>query len=333
MVSRRCCSAGFVEQGTRRRRSCSGARRRAALSDPCVSEVRAALHAALHVLPWRVGARMAGHGSVGPRSKIRQRLSHPTSTICSPAPEGTELAFKDDCTAAVREIITTDFNVRFARVVPTTDTVAQKDGAVYLDAAYVYADMADSTGMAHLFAAQDAAKIIRAYLNAVSRVLRNRGGEIRSFDGDRVMALFTGDDAADKAVDAALRINWVVTNIVHDQLVAHHEAYRDKWIEDDWRVRHRTGIDLGTALIVRAGVRGNSDLVSIGDAPNIAAKLSDYKGGGPTIITEDVWDKLKYSNCYSSKHGGESMWTAPDWEDVGGSTQEIRTSTWWRPYS
>lgn len=241
------------------------------------------------------------------------------------------MSFKDDCTTAVRNIVKTDFNTRFARVVPTTENVQQKDGAVYvIDAVYVYADMADSTGMATTFAAEDAAKIIRSYLHAVSRVLRDRGGEIRSFDGDRVMAIFMGDGAADKAVDAALRITSVVKDIVHDELLTYCESYRDHWVKSDWRVRHRTGIDIGTALIVRAGVRGNSDLVSIGDSPNIAAKLSDYKGGGTTIISERIWQELNYDNCYS---GEKSMWEYRGEVKIGSRRETIYTSTWKRSYS
>lgn len=241
------------------------------------------------------------------------------------------MGFKDDCTSAVRDIVKTDFNTRFARVVPTTDDVAQKDGAVYVsDAVYLYADMADSTGMASHFTAQEAARIIRAYLHAVSRVLRDRGGEIRSFDGDRVMAIFIGADAADKAVDAALRITSVVDKIVHTQLLVHCEPYKDHWIETGWRVRHRTGIDIGTALIVRAGVRGNSDLVSVGDSPNIAAKLSDYKGGGATIISARVWEKLDYDNCYSND---QDMWKYRGKITIGSRTESVYTSSWMRNYS
>ncbi|WP_079635472.1 adenylate/guanylate cyclase domain-containing protein [Mycobacteroides abscessus] len=248
------------------------------------------------------------------------------------------VGFKDECTAAVRDIVTTEFNTRVARVVPKTEDITQKDGAVYIEAAYLYADMADSTGMARDFEATDAAKIIRAYLHAVCRVLRDRGGAIRSFDGDRVMAIFTGDCAADDAVDAALRITWVVAEIVHAQLSFHNDAYWQQWNDNDWRVRHRTGIAIGQALIVRAGVRDNSDLVSIGDAPNIAAKLSDYKGGGTTIITDEVWDKLKYRNCYAVNSQSDNteelpMWSAPISKDIGGLYETIRTSTWWRQYS
>ncbi|WP_409436477.1 adenylate/guanylate cyclase domain-containing protein [Mycobacterium sp. SMC-14] len=239
----------------------------------------------------------------------------------------------------MRAIVQAPFNTRWGRDVPTTESIVQKDGAVYLTAAYLYADMADSTGMAEKFSNEDAAKIIRAYLHAVSRVLRDRGGEIRSFDGDRVMAIFIGDDAANNAVDAALRVTWVVDTVVHDELLTYNKSYRDEWVDSDWRVRHRTGIDLGTAFIVRAGVRGHNDLVSIGSPPNVAAKLSDYKGSGRTIITNYVWDKLSYDNCFSKDSSStsdevKSMWTSPKMIDIGGGRWEsIRTSTWRRSYA
>ncbi len=246
------------------------------------------------------------------------------------------MGFKDDCEKAVRDIVKTPFNARSGREVPTSESIVQRDGAVWLTAAYLYADMADSTGMAEKFQATDAAKIIRAYLHAVTRVLKDRGGAIRSFDGDRVMAIFVGENAADNAVDAALRVNWVVSNIVHDELLTHNSAYFKEYVESDWRVRHRTGIDIGTAFIVRAGVRGDNDLVSIGSPPNVAAKLSDYKGGGRTIITDDVYDQLSYEHQYSSGSdpAGElkSIWTESNFVDIGGTFEFVRTSTWWKAY-
>lgn len=230
---------------------------------------------------------------------------------------------KDDLTLAVDVIALSEFNSRVGTVVPTTDTVALSNGGVYLDAVYLYADMSDSTGMARSFIEEDAAKIVRAYLSSVTRVLRYRKGEIRSYDGDRVMALFVGDDAASKAVKAALEIKWVVDNIVHEELDLLLDSYRDS----NWRLSHRTGIDMGTAFIVRAGVRNSNDLVSIGDAPNIAAKLSEMKYGR-TMITQRVWDAMSYETCFSASHEDKSMWTEPEWKTVGTRTERVRHSDW-----
>lgn len=229
---------------------------------------------------------------------------------------------KEDYETHLTLLLAEDFETRFGQTVPTSQSVALKNGGVYLDAAYLYADMADSSGMARRFSPQTAAKIIRAYLATVTRVLRHHDGAVRSFDGDRVMAIFIGDDAASRAGRAALEIKWVVDNVVHDELRLWLNAYRDS----TWKISHRTGIDLGEAFIVRGGVRNNNDLVSIGDAPNIAAKLSELQGAR-SWITDRVWQAMSYSTCFSSKDD-QAMWTNAETMTVAGRSVRVRRSNW-----
>lgn len=236
------------------------------------------------------------------------------------------MSFKEDCASAVATIAKTPFSFRTGQVVPKTEDIVLRDGAVILKAAYLYADMTDSTGLTEHFSSFDAARIIRAYLSAVCRVIRHRGGEIRSFDGDRVMAIFIGDNAASIAAKTALNITWVVEDIVHEQLMEHLKDYRDNYINDVWKVSHRTGIDIGEAMLVRAGVRDNNDLISIGDAPNIAAKLSDIKKHR-TTITDRTWDALDYASAFREKDRAP-MWTEPRLEELGSRTELVRGSSW-----
>jgi len=56
-------------------------------------------------------------------------------------------------------------------------------------------------------AARIAAKVIRAYLDATCRVIRAEGGEIRSFDGDRVMTVFIGPPENTTAAGTGLKIH------------------------------------------------------------------------------------------------------------------------------
>lgn len=229
---------------------------------------------------------------------------------------------KSDYESHLTNLLYQDFDVRFGRTVPRSADVTLKNGGVYLDAVYLYADMADSSGMARRFTPQTAAKIIRAYLATVTRALRYRDGHVRSFDGDRVMAIFVGDDAASRAAKAALEVKWLVDNVVHPELRIRLESYR----ESTWKVSHRAGIDMGEAFLVRGGVRDNNDLVSIGDAPNIAAKLSDMKGKR-TWITDRVWQAMNYETCFSSKDR-EPMWTSPETMQVAGRSLRVRGSNW-----
>lgn len=229
---------------------------------------------------------------------------------------------KQDLENAVDDIVFADMDTRYGTTVPTSDTVKLSNGGVYLKAVYLYTDMANSTGLTRFHTDETSARIVKAFLAAATRILRHHGGEIRSYDGDRVMAIFIGDDGSTKAIRAALEIKWFVENVVRQSL----RLALTEYDESKWQLSHRTGIDHGWALIARAGVRNHNDLVSIGDAPNIAAKLSDLKGHR-TFITDRVWTEASYDACFGS--GGKAIWSDPERRDIGGGRIEsIRHSNW-----
>ncbi|WP_230587706.1 adenylate/guanylate cyclase domain-containing protein [Rhodococcus erythropolis] len=225
--------------------------------------------------------------------------------------------------------MTTTWKITDARVVPKTDDIVMKDGGRRIDATYAYADLAGSTKLVQsTLYDETVAKIIRAYINSATRIFREYGGEIRSFDGDRVMAIFIGDDKNRKAVRAAFAINWAVQEVIPEAIEA---AWSDG--KDFKDISHRVGIDTGESLIVRGGARNNSDLISVGSAPNVAAKLSDLKEGYSIYITKavhedlddelihfptasgrtsNVWSRLRYGQTVGDKHvevyGSHGRW-------------------------
>jgi adenylate cyclase len=231
------------------------------------------------------------------------------------------MGLKDTISSTTNILLTTPFDIRNGTTVPTTDTVKLSDGAVKIKAVFLYSDLADSTGLAKNHPRETTAKVIRAYLNAVTRVIRNRSGEIRSFDGDRVMGIFIGNDAPDRAARVALEIKWVVDNVVQPKVVSQFQSIQNS----GWIMKNGTGVDISEAMMVRGGVRNNSDLVSVGDAPNIAAKLSEYRAYR-TYITGRLWDEMSYSTCFSSEK--KPMWSAPRDLKLGDRTVSIRSSDW-----
>ncbi|MFC4613081.1 adenylate/guanylate cyclase domain-containing protein [Streptomyces maoxianensis] len=207
---------------------------------------------------------------------------------------------------------------------PGTDDVKLfSNDAVKLDAVYLYADLLGSTKLAREFRPETAGKVIRASLRTASKIIKSRGGEIRSYDGDRVMAIFIGDSKNSSAGHCALQINYAMTSIVQPALYAklpHLET-------GGYAPRMCVGIASGEAFIARAGVRDSSDLVSIGRAPNVAAKLSDIREEGSyrTYITADVYKKLNKKYKLSN---GTNMWEARS-AAVGGEKMTIYRSTYW----
>ena len=66
---------------------------------------------------------------------------------------------------------------------------------------------------------------------------------------------------------------------------------------------------------MRGGVRDNSDLVWVGRAPNLAAKLSALRVDGyPTWITGTVYDGLDNNTKFSD---GKNMWEQRVWKTQG----------------
>ncbi|MEV6682685.1 adenylate/guanylate cyclase domain-containing protein [Streptomyces erythrochromogenes] len=233
------------------------------------------------------------------------------------------MGLAEDVEKAVTSVVCSNWNTRNGTVVPETEDVSLSNGAVEVDAVYLYADLADSTSLARDFTRTTAAKVIRAYLDAVCRVIRARGGKIRSFDGDRVMAVFMGSTKNTDAAKCALQINYAVKKIVRPKAEANLSSLKTQ----GFVITHCVGVDSGKALIVRGGVRGSNDLVSIGRAPNVAAKLSDIRNGDyRTYITKDVYNGMLASAKTSSD--GRPMWEGPFTREVGGEKITVYKSTW-----
>ena len=234
------------------------------------------------------------------------------------------MALSDDLVRYVQTIISTTWDKRDGRKIPETEEVALAGGAVEVDATFLYADLADSSKMAKELDRRIAAKIIKSFLYCASKLIVSRGGKIVSFDGDRVMGVFYGDTKNSSAANCAIQINWAVVKI-RERFEASYESVRTA----SFKIRHGVGVDTGTVLAVRGGVRGTNDLIWIGRAPNLAAKMSDIREDPyNSFITAAVFNMLNDG----SKYGGnprELMWERRTWNFLGDNLHIYRSS-WWR---
>jgi class 3 adenylate cyclase len=243
------------------------------------------------------------------------------------------MTFEEDVRSRTASILSEDWAIRDGQVVPKTGDVAQKNGAVRLDATFLYADLAGSTALQKSYKDTFAAKAIRMYLGGAASIIRRRGGSIKSYDGDRVLGVFVGSSMRNDAVKAAFAIHWLVRQVINPMVKQRHEATKTT----PWVARHGIGIDTGTAFVARAGVRNSSgehthnDLTFVGRAPNVAAKLSALRGNdaGPIIITHDVYRFLKLEQ---KKHLNRDIdiWGAAKTERVGSHSLQLYRADYWR---
>jgi len=221
----------------------------------------------------------------------------------------------DQLIAQIRTIATTVVQIQKGRVVPRAEDVALADGARQFQATFAYADLVGSSLLAARFPTADVAKIYKAFLGASTVTFRNYQGQIRSFDGDRVLAVFLNDDAEVRAVRAALQLNSAMEEIVRPALRKAIAFLRD----GSFVLRHRTGIDSGTVTAVRVGPMANNDLSWIGAPPNVAAKLAASPPEfGTTIATAHVYGRLPDELRWNA---GNALWTARNWDGPEGRIQ------------
>ncbi len=230
------------------------------------------------------------------------------------------MGLADDLNSEVKKILSEDWSQREGRVVPESDDLKLSNDAVTLEGTVLYADLDDSTKLVDTEEPWFAAEVYKSYLVCAARIIRSQGGEITSYDGDRVMAVFVGDSKNSSAARAALKINYAVTDILNPAMASQYPNSR-------YSVRHVVGIDTGELFVARTGIRGANDLVWVGRAANYAAKLS-ARSGPATQITPEVYEKLNDKSKYSKN--GQDMWTLTTAFDL--NSIRIYTSTWkWKP--
>lgn len=231
------------------------------------------------------------------------------------------MALKDDLEKRVKEIFDQQWSVRNGYVVPSDDSIKLSNDAVKINAAVLYADLADSTKLVDGYKDWFAAAIYKSFLHCAAKIIASAGGTITAYDGDRVMAVFLGDNKESTAVRTALKINYAAKNIVQPKK-------DDKWPNDKFKMYHVCGVDTSDLFVARTGIRGSNDLVWVGRSANYAAKLAALDHNKPTWITKEVYaaigDNLKYDG--DKKH----IWSKHTWTPMNGI--EIYSSTYWQSF-
>ncbi len=236
------------------------------------------------------------------------------------------MALADDLASDVQGIINKPWSTRKGQKVPSSTDVALAGGAVELDATFLYADLANSSKIAKELDRRVAAKILKSFLATTARLVRYHGGSKVSFDGDRIMGVFIGDSKNTTAAKCGLQIKYTVQKIIRPKFESKYDSVKNA----SFTISHGVGVDSGTVLTVRAGARGDNDLIWIGRAPNLAAKMSDLRDAPyHTYITATVYNMLNKSSKIGAD--GKDMWNQCTWTFLGDAIVVYRSSYRWKP--
>jgi class 3 adenylate cyclase len=229
------------------------------------------------------------------------------------------MSFSSDLRAEVRKIFRSVWTIREGKAIPDVDDLKLTNDAVTFEAVVLYADLADSTGLVTAYKPEFAAEIYKTYLIACCRIIAKNSGEITAFDGDRVMAVFFEGAKNTNAAKTALNINWAVTMA--------NEELKEFYSTTTFKIQQAVGIDSGKLFVAKTGIRGANDLVWVGPAANLSAKLCALRDGYfVSWMTDSVYsmilDEAKFAN-------GQPMWTQKYWTEYGRTV--YASSYQWEP--
>lgn len=219
------------------------------------------------------------------------------------------MSLKSELEQEVGDTFRKQWAQRDGTVVPDEDSVKLGNDGVNLEAVVLYADMADSTQLVKNQTKTFAAEIYKTFLHCAGKIIRNESGTITAYDGDRIMAVFIDGPKHTNAVKAAMKMKYAVEEIIGPK-------QRAVYTSTDYVLQHVVGIDRSALFVANAGVRGAKDLVWVGNAANIAAKLSVLPHGYTyitKIVHDSMLDEVKLNN-------GNSIWEARKWSGYDGST-------------
>lgn len=236
---------------------------------------------------------------------------------------------KKDLNNKVKTLFDENFSSKEITDVPDISDTRLTHGATGLEGqfTFLYVDLRGSSSLTDSHRLYTIAKIYKAFHHCMVECVKENDGRVRSFDGDRVMAVFGGDRKVNNAIECAKSMVGCLIDVLKPKIKSYYNNENfDLGI----------GIATGKSVVIKAGIgydKNNRDLVWIGDPPNLGAKLSDKTPfGGRIGICSTSFSKLLDKNRWHKDEYGnkKDMWTYTT-IDFGGNNVTKYTTTWYQP--
>jgi class 3 adenylate cyclase len=233
------------------------------------------------------------------------------------------MGMKDDISGRLKEMLAAgDYAITESDNIPGPgdNRLTFGNTGVQFWASTLYIDMRRSTKVLNQHKAHTVAKLHKAYLYTATTLIAAAGGQIRSYNGDSILAFFPKNLTA--TISSAIKTAGQIKYMISDIGKAEFEQYQP--------LNFGIGIDHGQILCVKAGRAGNdnhNDLVWLGNAVNRATVLSD-KASAPNHVY--ISDHCRtHMEAATKLHNGTDLWTEDTIEYNGSKEKAWKTATGW----
>jgi len=164
--------------------------------------------------------------------------------------------------------------------------VKLEKGGELRDVTILFADIRGYTSLSRRSSATDVVTLLNRYFETVVDVVFRYGGTVDKYIGDEIMVLFGApvpiEDAPDRAVACALEMQGAIDRFNYQ---------REQDGEEPIHVG--IGINSGEVVVGSIGSSQTMQYTCIGDAVNVASRLTRIAKAGDVIVSEDSMDQLK----------------------------------------
>lgn len=205
------------------------------------------------------------------------------------------MTLKQDLQNKITSYVNEKFEILDTTIIPDSENNNLTFGNKGLknEFAFLFVDIRKSSSLHETYGYTKAARIYKSFHDINVRIIESNEGEVRSFDGDRTMGVFSGKTKNSNAVKAAMQIQYSIRKILNPILGTN--------------ITCGFGIDSGEILVIKVGKgrnKNNNDLVWLGKADNYASHLAN-EANNKIIISSNVYDKL---NNTSKFYQNADMW-------------------------
>lgn len=228
----------------------------------------------------------------------------------------------DELENLIKDYMSGSYEIVETKKIPSAEEVAFGKKAYRTNLTAFCIDLRKSTELLWEQTPEVCSKIHKSYLTIAARVISTNGGQLRSFNGDSVLAFWPGQFKSDidNAVKSAFQLKWALDV----RLSKYFEPYR--------KLDFGIGIDWGMATIVKAGLPrndNNNDLVFLGECVNFASTVASQASGRYHIeispaVYQNITDAWKYGTSNGLK---QDMWKdgALQWK---GKVWKTKITSW-----
>ena len=215
------------------------------------------------------------------------------------------MSYIKDLENKIKDYMDGDYEITETKTIPSAENVPFGKKAFKMQLVSLCIDLRKSTDLLTIHDKETCGKIHKSYITIASKIITENGGQLRSFNGDSVLAFWKAQYKSDieDAVRTAMQLKWAL------------DIKFSKYFEEYSKLDFGIGVDFGDVYIIRAGLPkndNNNDLVFLGMCVNYSCMIANQAYGPNHVeISTNVYSNLTDNLLLGTDDNGVkgNMWT------------------------